>query len=372
VTVHLDQLRELARSSDDNYLQRRAALVGAWPFHAGQDLDAIRAELECVRRAWQEQDEVFEGDVLWELAWVELWSGNWTVALDHASRTLEITQQYGTEKNQSYMPISWVMLHRGELERALELSQRGLVLCDEQVGFRPPMLQAVPGIVALWRQDAVTAATLLAEADERAHAMGWGASAARPWTLDLVEALIEVGELDAAGDVTDRWAADARRSDDRRTLARIPLCRALGAAARSDIEVALAQLEEAETLLAACHDSFGRGRAALLRGVVLRRNRQKRSAREALDSATDMFDELGATTWAARARRERDSIGGRTQATGLTEAERRVATLVAKGRTNREVATELFLGERTVASHLSRIYAKLGVRSRTELAGRPW
>jgi DNA-binding CsgD family transcriptional regulator len=52
----------------------------------------------------------------------------------------------------------------------------------------------------------------------------------------------------------------------------------------------------------------------------------------------------------------------------LTDAERRVAKLVAEGRTNREVASALFLGERTVASHLTRIYAKLGVRSRTELA----
>jgi DNA-binding CsgD family transcriptional regulator len=53
---------------------------------------------------------------------------------------------------------------------------------------------------------------------------------------------------------------------------------------------------------------------------------------------------------------------------GLTAAERRVAELVAQGRTNREVAAALFLGERTVASHLTHIYAKLGVRSRIELA----
>ena len=62
------------------------------------------------------------------------------------------------------------------------------------------------------------------------------------------------------------------------------------------------------------------------------------------------------------------AIGGRTREEGLTAAERRVAALVAEGRTNREVAAALFLGERTVASHLTHIYAKLGVRSRTELA----
>ena len=52
----------------------------------------------------------------------------------------------------------------------------------------------------------------------------------------------------------------------------------------------------------------------------------------------------------------------------MTPSERRVATLVAEGRTNREVATALVLAERTVEGHLSNIYAKLGVRSRAELA----
>jgi DNA-binding CsgD family transcriptional regulator len=77
---------------------------------------------------------------------------------------------------------------------------------------------------------------------------------------------------------------------------------------------------------------------------------------------------MGAAGWAEKARVELGRIGGRTREDGLTAAERRVADLVAAGRTNREVAAELFLGERTVATHLSHIYAKLGVRSRTELS----
>ena len=101
-----------------------------------------------------------------------------------------------------------------------------------------------------------------------------------------------------------------------------------------------------------------------------RRARQKRPARDAIASALEAFEELGAATWAARARAELGRIGGRTRAEGLTAAERRVAELVAAGRTNREVAAELFLAERTVASHLTHVYAKLGVRSRTELARR--
>jgi DNA-binding CsgD family transcriptional regulator len=102
--------------------------------------------------------------------------------------------------------------------------------------------------------------------------------------------------------------------------------------------------------------------------VVRRRARHKRPAREAIEAALEGFETLGAAGWAELARAELGQIGGRTRAEGLTAAEQRVAALVAEGRTNREVAAALFLAERTVASHLSRVYAKLGVRSRTELA----
>src|SRR5213079_2363639 len=98
--------------------------------------------------------------------------------------------------------------------------------------------------------------------------------------------------------------------------------------------------------------------------------RQKRVAREAIEAALSAFEELGATSWMDKARNELGTIGGRTSQEGLTAAEGRVAVLVAEGRTNREVATALSLGERTVAGHLTHIYAKLGVRSRTELARR--
>jgi DNA-binding CsgD family transcriptional regulator len=117
-------------------------------------------------------------------------------------------------------------------------------------------------------------------------------------------------------------------------------------------------------------DPFGRARALLAVGVVRRRSRRKRTAREALEGALAGFEAVDASGWSARARAELGRIGGRSREDGLTAAERRVAVLVAEGRTNREVAAALYLGERTVASHLTRVYAKLGVRSRTELARR--
>jgi len=145
-------------------------------------------------------------------------------------------------------------------------------------------------------------------------------------------------------------------------------CRGLIAAARGEVDGAVTALEDAVARHEELGDVYGRSRALLALGVLRRRARQKRPARDAILEALGGFEELGAATWAEKARLELGSIGGRTREDGLTPAEQRVAALVAEGRTNREVAAALFLGERTVASHLTHIYAKLGIRSRTELA----
>ena len=96
---------------------------------------------------------------------------------------------------------------------------------------------------------------------------------------------------------------------------------------------------------------------------------QRAEARSALTAALELFDGLGAPLWAERAAAER--IPGRAPRSGdLSETEQRVAELVAKGLSNKEVAASLFVTVRTVESNLSKVYAKLGVRSRSELASR--
>ena len=114
---------------------------------------------------------------------------------------------------------------------------------------------------------------------------------------------------------------------------------------------------------------FERARTLLVLGEVRRRAKQKRAARETLAAALASFEELGAEIWARRAQSELARIGGaRPASDSLTPTERRVAELVAEGRPTKTVAAELFVSVKTVEGHLSRIYAKLGVRSRTELA----
>ncbi len=112
-----------------------------------------------------------------------------------------------------------------------------------------------------------------------------------------------------------------------------------------------------------------RERARLELGVAMRRARQRRDARDTLDAAEAAFATMGADGWAARAAQERERISGRAASSGeLTPIETQVADLVASGLPNKQVAAQLFLSPKTVESHLSHIYAKTGVRSRTELA----
>jgi DNA-binding CsgD family transcriptional regulator len=332
--------------------------------------DEARALLEREHREWRERDEPRSARALWGLAWVEFWAGRWELAAEHAARAHDIGIQYGLEVPQDHLPIAVIAVHRGRLALAAEHSGRALDLADELFGSLLPQHHAVLGLAALWSGDPAAALQWLGAADRRAAALGWGEPSMRWWTAEHAELLLELGRIRDAVYLVDVWEADAARVGREWVLAHVTRCSGLVAAARGDVDHALASFEQAVAEHDAVGDPFGRARALLALGTTKRRTRQKRPAREAIEAALEGFEAIGAEGWAAKARAELGRIGGRTRADGLTAAERRVASLVAEGRTNREVAAALFLGERTVASHLTHIYAKLGIRSRTELARR--
>lgn len=186
---------------------------------------------------------------------------------------------------------------------------------------------------------------------------------------DAAEALIGAGELDEAAAVLSALERDLASPVTAALTAR---CRGALAAARGSLDAAVRELTEAlrlQDLMAA--QPLDRGRTLLVLGGVQRRMKHRGAARATLSEAMDTFDGVIAPLWAARARAELARVSGRAPGpTDFTVTERRVTELVARGMSNREVAAELFVTVRAVESTLTKAYAKLGVRSRTELAAR--
>jgi DNA-binding CsgD family transcriptional regulator len=192
-----------------------------------------------------------------------------------------------------------------------------------------------------------------------------------PFVPDAVEALVSLGELDVAVGLTDRLEDQGLKLNRPLAIATAARCRGLIAGARRDPAAADEHLERSLRLHVSVQQPFELGRTMLVAGAVQRRMRRQRRARGLLDEALGVFEELGAPLWAAKARSELGGIGGRTPTSAaLTPTEEQVAWLVAEGRTNREVAALLVMSVHTVDAHLRRIYRKLQVRSRTELAHR--
>ena len=365
-TAYAERAHEIAVATGDPRLVRRARFALLETIKTS-DHRAARVLLEREYEESRERDDLSAAQVLNSLAWVELWAGRWEVATEHAEHAYGLFTQYGLEVPWAHLPVAVVAAHRGRLALARDHSERALQLGEEQFGRHTPIHLGTLGFVALQSGDLQAAVRWFAEAEAVTTRLGWRNAGRRWWVCDQIEALLALDRVDDAVRVLDGWE-DERQEGDDRALAHVTRCTGLVAAARGDVAEAAALLADAVAQHEQAADSFGRARALLALGVVRRRQRQKRAAREAITAALDGFEQLGAATWIERARAELGRIGGRVREEGLTAAERRVAALVAEGRTNREVAAALFLGERTVETHLSHAYAKLGVRSRAELA----
>jgi DNA-binding CsgD family transcriptional regulator len=197
----------------------------------------------------------------------------------------------------------------------------------------------------------------------------------QPWRADLVEAHTALGDLDPA--TAELEALDLRLDGGGpHALAGAARARGLLAAARGDHEAASAAFAPALATDPEQTGTFARARLELAAGGVARRRGHRREAADLLEAALSRLTALGASPYVERARRELAACGltprsrDGADADALTPAESAVARLVAHGSTNREVAAELVVSVKTVESHLSKVFAKLGVRSRTELANR--
>ncbi|OHT93116.1 helix-turn-helix transcriptional regulator [Mycobacterium syngnathidarum] len=194
-----------------------------------------------------------------------------------------------------------------------------------------------------------------------------------PWPDLLANALVLQGELAAADEFLRPHEAQARKREHRSAMARLGYARGRLLGAMGDLPAARARFEESLALLDGLPLRYDRARINFAYGQTLRRAGKRRQADEVISTARELYLSLGAQTFVARCERELKAGGlhqlrGSRDSVELTPQEEAVTTLVAKGLTNREVAAELYVSPKTVQYHLTRIYAKLGVRSRAELA----
>lgn len=185
---------------------------------------------------------------------------------------------------------------------------------------------------------------------------------------DEIEAVVELGDLHRAARYAHWLERASARLDRAWGLALSARCRALISAASGDLESALQASAEALAVHDCVPVPFERARTLFVKGQIHRRRREKRLATEALTEALKVFESLGAVRWSARCQAELARVGSRRRAHGLTPSERRVAELAAAGMTNREVAKSAFISPKTVEANLVRVYSKLGIRSRAQLA----
>jgi DNA-binding CsgD family transcriptional regulator/tetratricopeptide (TPR) repeat protein len=194
-----------------------------------------------------------------------------------------------------------------------------------------------------------------------------------PAAADLVEALAELGDLDAATQVSERLRAVAEQHEHPWAAASAQRTRAVIELAAPAYDAAAADaLSEAAAAYGRLGLEFDRARSLLSLGRAQRRLKQWGVARESLEAAVAAFDAIGSDGWAERARADLERVGGRRPRSSgeLTPTERQIADLAASGLANKEIARTLDLAVHTVEVHLSRAYARLGIRSRAQLAAR--
>jgi DNA-binding CsgD family transcriptional regulator len=257
---------------------------------------------------------------------------------------------------------------------ARELAERA-VKASEADGDRLFLLRAlgVLGQGALLAGDPNGAAEAV-EVLRRVVRLGEAMGAADPpllhWYGDLAEALVMLGETDAAQTVVQDAYERAPEQVPGSVLAGLERAEGLREAAVGRAKEGVARLESSVRRLRAARVPVDLVRSLIALGAVQRRARHRSAARAALAEALEVAELAGAVPLAARARAELARLEANRPGAGpeLTPTEARIAELVSGGATNREVAAKLFISVKTVEGTLSRVYRKLGVRSRTALA----
>jgi DNA-binding CsgD family transcriptional regulator len=202
----------------------------------------------------------------------------------------------------------------------------------------------------------------------------WAARTISRATAALIEAYARTGQVEAA---RRALAELEERVDSSASVAGRAFVHRLHGVLQTDPDRSASAFDDAVAAAERLGWPLETARTELLYGERLRRDRRRKDARWHLARAADIFDALGARPWAERARQEHDATGERAarrrepdRGQQLTPQELRVARVVAQGASNREAAAHLFISAKTVEMHLSSIYRKLRVSSRTQMVAR--
>ena len=303
------------------------------------------------------------------LPWValgDIWDGHWPAASACLAEGLELAR--GTSQHQvtAHLIAIQAMLAavRGEEARCRALAAESLELASAR------RLVHV-SICATWALAVLELGLGRPEA-ALTHARALPETAGIDWdALDRIEAAVRAGETETAAawlDAFEPWACSSRAPWGQAVALH---CRALLAGDPAEAERLFGAALEMHERAAR---PFERARTELAFGEFLRRLRRRAQARTYLRAALERFEALGSALWSERARNELRASGETARKRDpstldqLTAQEVHIAQLVAEGRTNRDVAGQLFLSPRTIDFHLRNVYRKLGIASRMELA----
>jgi ATP/maltotriose-dependent transcriptional regulator MalT len=320
----------------------------------------VELDAEAVARG----DEPTRVMLLWALAMLEWLAGRWRVALAHADDAYELGELTQTSHGRVWVARMKALIEAdlGLVDQARASVEEGLSFSETVSDFHTMLGVGTLGHLELALGNLTAAGNHLREIPGRLLA-GHMTDPTMPVWADAIETLVTLGELDRSRIYLEQFEANALRLGSPGALACAARCRGLLAAADGHCFVTAFEAFERALVELPEPRPFERGRTLLCLGMVRRQAQQKKPAREALEEALGIFEELGARLWAEKARAELGRVSGRrAPSEELTETERRVAELAAEGRSNKEIAAELFMGQSTVEAHLSRVYRKLGVR----------
>jgi DNA-binding NarL/FixJ family response regulator len=313
-------------------------------------------------------------EVLRSLAEVAARAGRCAEALDYAERAASAAEETGLSPGPCWYTAAVAELAGGSLTRAVGFARRGVRASEQErdVIYLCRSLHALGqarlrmgdirgGVDTLRRLRAV-------EAGQR-----MGDPSVLRWHSDLAAGLAMLGEYTEAADTiaAARTAATAVGRSPA-VLARLDRSAAVVRAQRGDPDAAVPLATAAADRFADLRQPIEQGHTLLVLGQAERRRRRYAAARAAVAAALALFTEVGAAPWVEQANRAiapaEAAVGVTDLTAALTSTETRIAGMVGEGASNRDIAAALYLSVKTVEATLTRIYRKLGVRSRTQLS----